>query len=134
MSLEVLNTAGQTADNTVLELDRDGSIGISEYAPGAEIVAGGRIWTSDGISKRSKFTGDETFVERAHYRVCPSCNSPQITPQGMDADAECQQCGARFSKKDEPRAFIRPNSFLTSVTDGLGPRSGREPHPSDGVG
>lgn len=120
VSLEVLNTAGQTADSAVLELDRDGSIGISEYAPGAEIVAGGRIWTSDGISKRSKFTGDDAFIERAHYRVCPSCNSPQITPQGMDPEAECQQCGVQFTKKDEPRAFIRPNSFLTSVADGQG--------------
>lgn len=120
VSLEVLNTAGQTADSAVLELDRDGSIGISEYAPGAEVVAGGRIWTSDGISKRSKFTGDDAFIERARYRVCPSCNSPQITPQGMDPETECQQCGVQFSNKEKPRSFVRPNSFLTSVTDGQG--------------
>ena len=73
VSLEVINTAGQRADTAVLELDRDGAIGISEYAPGAEIVAGGRVWTSAGISKRSKFTGDDTFIDRANYRVCDGC-------------------------------------------------------------
>lgn len=120
VSLEVLNTAGQTADTAVLELDRDGSIGISEYAPGAEVVAGGRVWTSDGISKRSKFTGDDAFIERARYRVCNSCHSPQVTPQGMDPEASCQQCGAQFTKVNATRSFIRPNSFLTSVSDGQG--------------
>jgi hypothetical protein len=120
VALEVLNTAGQKADNAVLELDRDGSIGISEYAPGAEVVAGGRVWTSDGISKRSKFTGDDAFIERARYRVCDSCRSPQITPQGMDPEKICQQCGAQFAKVNATRSFIRPNSFLTSVADGQG--------------
>ncbi len=120
VSLEVLNTAGQTADNTILELDRDGSIGISEYAPGAEVVAGGRVWTSAGISKRSKFTGDDAFIERARYRICEFCRSPQVTPQGMDPEPECQQCGSVFSRINATRAFIRPHGFLTSVSDGQG--------------
>ncbi len=120
VSLEVLNSAGQTADTAVLELDRDGSIGISEYAPGAEIVAGGRVWVSDGISKRSKFTGDDAFIERARYRVCVACHSPQITLQGRDPEENCLQCGARFQKSNATRAFIRPHGFLTSVTDGQG--------------
>ena len=120
VSLEVLNTAGQTLDTAVLELDRDGSIGISEYAPGAEIVAGGRVWTSDGISKRSKFTGDDAFIERARYRVCEVCRSPQITPQGLNPEDSCQQCNALFAKANATRGFIRPNGFLTSVADGQG--------------
>jgi len=120
VSLEVLNTAGQTADTAVLELDRDGSIGISEYAPGAEIVAGGRVWVSDGISKRSKFTGDDAFIERSQYRVCAACHSPQITPQGMEPKEHCLQCGTKFHKTNATRAFIRPHGFVTSVADGQG--------------
>ncbi|MHA6692286.1 DEAD/DEAH box helicase [Devosia sp. A449] len=120
VSLEVLNTAGQSADSALLELDRDGSIGISEYAPGAEIVAGGRVWTSDGISKRSKFTGDDAFIERAQYRVCDACHFPQITVQGQTVGTTCQQCGWTFSKANRTRDFIRPLGFLTSVVDGQG--------------
>ena len=120
VSLEVLNTAGQTADTAVLELDRDGSIGISEYAPGAEVVAGGRVWTSDGISKRSKFTGDDAFIERARYRVCAACRSPQITPQGVDPDDDCQQCGAQFPKVNRDARFHPAARVSTSVADGQG--------------
>ena len=120
VSLEVLNSAGQTADTSVLQLDRDGSIGISEYAPGSEIVAGGRVWVSDGMSKRSKFTGDDAFIERAYYRVCAACHSPQITPQGRIPEENCQQCGARFQKANHTRKFIRPHGFVTSVANGQG--------------
>lgn len=120
VSLEVLNTVGQTSDTAVLELDRDGSIGIAEYAPGSEIVAGGRVWTSAGISKRSKFTGDDAFIDRAKYRVCGTCRSPQITLQGADPEPDCPQCGAPFQKMQKLRNFIRPNGFVTSVADGQG--------------
>lgn len=120
VSLEVLNAAGQTSDTSILELDRDGAIGISEYAPGSEVVAGGRVWISDGISKRSKFTGDDAFIDKAHYRVCEVCRSPQITPQRITPDEYCSQCGALFSAINKKRDFIKPHGFLTSVRDGQG--------------
>lgn len=124
VSLEVINSAGQSADTALLELDRDGAIGISEYAPGSEVVAGGRVWTSDGISKRSKFTGDDAYIDRAKYRVCEICHSPQVTPQiagkPIDPEPECAQCGATFSSGNKTRDFIRPIGFLTSVVDSQG--------------
>jgi hypothetical protein len=120
VSLEIINSAGQSNDSAILELDRDGSIGISEYAPGSEVVAGGRVWTSAGISKRSKFTGNDTYIERAKYRVCEICRSPQITETGQDAEPLCIQCGAAFSNTNRLRDYIRPHGFLTSVMDGQG--------------
>ena len=120
VSLEVINSAGQTADSALLELDRDGAIGISEYAPGSEVVAGGRVWVSDGISKRSKFTGDDAFIDRAKYRVCDACTSPQITLDRSEPEEHCQQCGYQFTKANATRNFIRPHGFLTSVADGQG--------------
>ena len=120
VSLEVLNTSNQDRQNALLELDRDGSIGISEYAPGSEVVAGGRVWVSDGISKRSKFTGDDAFIDRAKYRVCEACRSPQITEDSRDPEDDCHQCGTPFTKINRTRNFIRPHGFLTSVRDGQG--------------
>jgi len=117
VSLEVINHGGQSSDSALLELNRDSAIGISEYAPGSEVVAGGRIWTSDGISKRSKFTGDDAFIERAKYRVCGSCKSPQVTEAQKQPSAECEQCGFQFPKSAATRNFIRPHGFLTSATD-----------------
>ena len=120
VSLEVINNAGQSADSALLQLDRDGAIGISEYAPGSEVVAGGRVWTSDGISKRSKFTGDDGFIDRAKYRVCEVCRSPQITQPHAEPEETCHQCGAKFLKISKPRDYIRPHGFLTSAVDGQG--------------
>ena len=120
VSLEVLNSTGQTADTSILELDRDGAIGISEYAPGSEVVAGGRVWISDGISKRSKFTGDDAFIEKARYRVCESCRFPQITTQRVNPEKHCSQCGTQFISTNRTRTFIKPHGFLTSVRDGQG--------------
>lgn len=120
VSLEVVNTAGNRAETAVLELDRDGAIGISEYAPGAEVIAGGRVWTSDGISKRSKFTGDDTFIDRADYRVCECCGSPQVTAQNAPPEANCQQCGASFVTTARTRKLVRPVGFLTSILGAQG--------------
>ena len=36
---------------------RDASMAIAEYAPGSEVVAGGRIWTSAGITRRTMHGG-----------------------------------------------------------------------------
>lgn len=120
VSLEVLNAPGQSKDTSFLELDRDGSIGITEYAPGSEVVAGGRVWVSDGISKRSKFTAEDAFIERARYRICRDCGSPQITVLGADPDPDCAQCGVPFAATVQTRNFIRPLGFLTSVVNGQG--------------
>ncbi len=120
VSLEVINQGGQRSDSALLELDRDGAIGISEYAPGAEVVAGGRVWISKGISKRSKFTGDDAFIERAMYRICDSCKSPQITHAPQQPEPQCAQCGDHFSSHRRTRNFIRPHGFLTSAANGQG--------------
>ena len=120
VSLEVITSARQTRDAASLELDRDGGIGITEYAPGAEVIAGARVWTSAGISKRSRFSGDDAFVERQNLRVCSSCGSPQITQEALDPEPNCAQCHAPFESANRTRRFIRPRGFLTSCTDPQG--------------
>lgn len=51
-----------------IRLSRDLSTAIYEYAPGAQVVAGGRLWTSGGIYR---MPGRE-LVQR-HYAACPVC-------------------------------------------------------------
>lgn len=72
----------------VLELTRDLSLAISEYAPGSQLVAGGQRWTSGGVYRLP----GRALVQRyyvvcnhcQHYRqstqvpelVCPACEQP----------------------------------------------------------
>ena len=70
----------------LLDLSRDLSQAIYEYAPGAEIVAGGSLWTSRGIYR---FPGRD-LLEYFYY-VCKRCGGFR---HGIEsAEQQCQHCG-----------------------------------------
>lgn len=104
-----------------LQLDRDASLAIAEYAPGAEVVAGGRIWTSEGIARKAAIGSGDAWTEKGYYRICPSCNHVQIHDDREGFDETCPQCGA--GQQGLKVRFIEPFGFLTSYTG----RMGRDP-------
>ena len=120
--LEITQERGAKNDrDSLLQLDRDAAMAIGEYAPGAEVVAGGRIWTSRGIMRRSVFDNNETWIEKQWYRVCPQCKHPDIQNERSDFEEECKQCGSQQQEKSRP--FIEPIGFVTSYEE----RAGRDP-------
>lgn len=104
------------AQDASLQLDRDAALAIGEYAPGAEVVAGGRIWTSRGIVRRSK-----EYMPDKYYRICDSCRHPEIHFSWEEFGERCEQCAA--DPKVIIRKFIEPTAFLTSLDE----RQGRDP-------
>lgn len=73
-----------------LELDRDLSLAIYEYAPGNEVVAGGKVWTSRGLHR---MPGRE--LEEFQYRICKGCKRFQ-TGRTLDSAEPCASCGQAF--------------------------------------
>ncbi len=69
-----------------VELSRDLSRAIYEYAPGSTLIAGGRLWTSAGLYK---MPGKE--LERFEYHICDQCNG--YWQSRTDISAECPHCG-----------------------------------------
>jgi len=69
-----------------LELTRDLSVAIHEYAPGAEVVAGGVLWRSAGIYR---LPGRELITRS--YTVCPGCQ--HYREGGDDLEPACTACG-----------------------------------------
>jgi len=69
-----------------LELTRDLSVAIHEYAPGAELVAGGVLWRSAGIYR---LPGRELITRR--YTVCRGCH--HYREGGDDLEPACTACG-----------------------------------------
>ena len=104
------------AQDASLQLDRDAALAIGEYAPGAEVVAGGRIWTSRGIVRRSK-----EYMPDKYYRVCKTCGHPEIHFQRDDFGAGCEQCSG--DPQSRTTRFIEPTAFLTSLDE----KQGRDP-------
>jgi len=70
-----------------LELSRDLSAAIYEYAPGGEVVAGGRLWTSGGVYRlpQRELIGHK-------YAVCEKCLLYRESDD--DLDPVCPSCGA----------------------------------------
>jgi len=120
--LHVLRDEMRDSGEPRLRLERDGKIGLGDYAPGAEVVAGKRVYESVGLRK---FPGLE-FDRRQWYRLCPTCGHLEThdgvqRPTGLAR--ECGVCGNDIAAA--PRLWVRPTWGY--VTD----RS-RKPHPPFG--
>lgn len=117
LTLEVTRELGQQLsfhNQAEVSLTRDASLGISEYAPGAEVIANGRIWQSDGLAQYPRM-----FMPIEFYGACQNCQHVDIDVDWDDVGSSCSQCG-------EPRprhAFIIPKGFVTSYSD----RNGKDP-------
>jgi hypothetical protein len=103
-----------------IELQRDLRIAIAEYAPGGEVVAAKRIWTSGGLNKRLD-RGWPTY----HYAVCPECGRFHRSVDRIEGP--CQSCGGNlFGWPKQYGEFIIPE-FGFIVADL--PRSSGESRP-----
>ena len=121
--LEIIKGKGQVPTpfgdlEADLQLDRAASLAISEYAPGAEVVAGDRIWTSGGIVRYPK-----DFMPTQQYRICNSCGHVAIRDSFEDFDGNCPQCSAAWTGTLRKGRFIQPKGFLTTLAG----RRGRNP-------
>lgn len=99
-----------------LQLDRAATMAIAEYAPGAQVVAGGKIWESAGIIRYPK-----DFMPEQQYRVCCRCRHVDIVSIHDAFSASCPQC--QQADFENPGKFIEPKGFLTSYAD----RHGHDP-------
>ncbi|WP_280506187.1 DEAD/DEAH box helicase, partial [Nocardia farcinica] len=73
-----------------LELSRDLGQAIFDYAPGNQVVAGGKMWTSRGLHKLPK----RELVE-LRYRVCRECKHLECGHE-LDPAARCPNCHQDF--------------------------------------
>ncbi len=80
------NTAA-TAIGNQLELSRDLSQAIYEYAPGAQIVAGGLVWTSAGVYRLP-----ERDLVHGFFTECKECN--QFESAHEELPPTCPQCAS----------------------------------------
>lgn len=100
-----------------IQLVRDARLGIAEYAPGAQVVANGRVWESYGLGEYPRH-----FMPTRYYRECSGCKDVEIQEERGDFLSTCQACGLP-ALPTKIRAFIEPKSFVTSLQD----RNGKDP-------
>ena len=98
-----------------LELSRDLSVAIHEYAPGSELVAGGVLWRSAGIYRlpgRELITRSYTVCRGCqHYREGGDDLAPACTACGRPADGPVREyCVPEFGFVADPRTGKPGNS------------------------
>ncbi|NLU64271.1 DEAD/DEAH box helicase [Rhodococcus sp. HNM0563] len=98
-TVELQTVHCQEPIGTRLELSRDLRQAIYDYAPGNQVVAGGKVWRSRGIRKIPRYE-----LEQREYRVCEKCKRFE-SALTLSAKEVCDGCGARL---DMPRKFIVP--------------------------
>jgi len=74
----------------MVQLQRDLRMAIAEYAPGGQVVAAKRVWTSGGIYKQP---GQDWEI--IHYAVCPQCGRYHSAPERL-ARTTCEACGEKL--------------------------------------
>lgn len=82
---------------TGLQLQRDLAMAISEYAPGSQIVANGKLITSRYIRKRP----DRSW-KMSRYCVCPVCGDLNLSfydPNDDEIPQSCATCGAKLDAR-----------------------------------
>lgn len=98
-----------------LQLQRDLSMAISEYAPGSQIVANGNLITSRYIKKRANM-----LWKMYDYKMC-ECGSILMKPHTEETEQEwemvCQSCGKELP--ETIRTFIIPETGFVADLKGL---------------
>lgn len=118
------NSFGGNSAN--IELNRDAKMGIREYAPGAEVVANGRVWTSAGIAHQPR-----QFMPTFAYKTCTSCLHIESHEDRSLIPDNCSSCSqplaGEVSYHKEPKGFItsahEPNGKEPSFRRNLAPPS-----------
>ncbi len=87
-----------------LLLERDLKIAISEYAPGGEVVAGHKVWTSTGIRH---IPGRDPL--EFYYAVCPYCGRFHKSIGCEGFSFQCEACGEHMrGQKLKEGMLIQP--------------------------
>ncbi|MDY0287305.1 MAG: DEAD/DEAH box helicase [Sphaerochaeta sp.] len=114
-------------------LERGSDVAISEYAPGASVVAGKRLLISRGISLDSRFGGEsfstDNNLERLGYVICKKCGHFYILPPSS-REMPCPVCSTTiryYASIDEeditknvdniPRYAILPKGFRVDYSE-----------------
>ena len=97
-----------------VELSRDWGIAISEFAPGAQVVARKQVFTSEGLYVASR----DDKPERHWYARCRQCDQIETAVTRNELDSQCPVCQSRGRMLAQ---FVEPSAFSIRVDKGKRP-------------
>ncbi len=98
------------AGDSDVELNRDRAIAISEFAPGAQVVARKRVFQSGGLYIASS----QDKPERRWFAQCPSCGQIRTARRKDDLARQCPVCQQSIPDPSI-RGFVEPAAFSVRI-------------------
>lgn len=96
-----------------VELSRDRSLAIAEFAPGAQVIAHKKVFTSAGLYVVSKT--DEP--QRLWFSKCRGCEQIRTGATVDQLAVECAVCHQAITRQDI-RPFVKPEAFSVRIEKG----------------
>lgn len=93
-----------------VELSRDRGIAIAEFAPGAQVIAHKKVFTSAGLYV---FSGTDK-PNRKWYSRCPGCEQIRTSPTQEPLIANCSVC-QRSITTQHIKPFVEPVAFSVRI-------------------
>ena len=95
-----------------VELSRDRGIAIAEFAPGAQVIAHKKVFTSAGLYVQSK----KDRPNRKWYSECPSCKQIRTEITQDKLIGSCSVC-LRSITRQYIRPFVEPFAFSVRIDE-----------------
>lgn len=111
--LDVMNTVGRNRD---LNLQRDLSVAISEYAPDSEVIVDGNKFVSRYINIPKNMG-----LQKYYYYNCKECGHTEISIRRFDNDKVCERCSSRIRFTDT--SFLIPELGFTTDKNAIRSRT-----------
>lgn len=100
-----------------LQMQRDLKMAISEYAPGAKVIAGGEMYTSRYVRKAFMGRGESTDFHRGFVYYCEACDAWNFNQVKKDCDQKCIKCGRTLNNKKAWESSIEPREGFFAAYD-----------------
>lgn len=108
-TVELIPDVSAVGKDRALQLARDLQMAIAEYAPGAQVVADGKMYVSRYIRKMPGRNAENAWEKGWYCPSCPYCGQPNFTRDPVTGSGrECVSCHQviprlRWLKTLEPR-------------------------------
>ncbi len=96
--------------DTDVELSRDRGIALAEFAPGAQVIAHKKVFTSAGLYVVSS----TDKPERRWYAKCPSCEQIRTAQLQDQLIGSCSVCQNPITNQ-RLKAFVEPSAFSVRI-------------------
>lgn len=94
-----------------INLSRDLQLAISDYAPGAQVVAGGKVWESAGI----RLLPGKKIATR-YWAECRICGHTETNLEEFHPGATCSQCSSPLDVSRSKKFIIPIYGFIARHT------------------